>query len=312
MIPHPGNQLNPLRPMRRGGLVLLAAFSVFAGEGLSQPVSAFLDGVRQAAPLRIDGPIPVHHSTGADSRARTLQDMLANAAAFYRERLGVSATLTLAVLDPAAWKTVTNDAVPYGMPFVNEGVMVLPFRQEGAVVDAYMAHANDLPDAVVKAVEGSRRPFATHITEMVDLIGYHEMGHVYVGELGIAPHNRWFSELLATYFAYAFIAERLPSLARTWQIASQSDSHTAPKHRSLADFERLYMGVGADNYVWYQNRFSERVFAVFATDRLEFLRKVKNAFPRQSNEKLTLDQVLERVEKIQPGFKAWAVSLNEM
>jgi hypothetical protein len=199
--------------------------------------------------------------------------------------------------------------VPYGMPFVNQQVMVLPFRQEGAVVSAYMAQANHLPDAVVKAVESSKRPFATHVTEMVDLIGYHELGHLYVGELGIAPHNRWFSELLATYFAYAFIEERHPRLATTWRIVSQSDSLTVPKHRSLADFERLYLGVGADNYVWYQDRFSERVFAVFATQRLEFLRKVRHAFPRPANEKLTLDQVLERVEKIQPGFKAWAESL---
>ena len=187
--------------------------------------------------------------------------------------------------------------------------MVLPFRQEGAVVTGYMANASRLPGDVVRLVDASRRPFAAHVADMVDLVGYHELGHLYVGEWGINPHTRWFSELLATYFGYAFMAERLPDLARTWEIVSRSDGGNTPQHRSLADFERLYTGVGADNYIWYQGRFSERVFAVFATERFDFLRKVKDAFPR-GPEKLAADQLLEQLENIQPGFKAWAASLG--
>jgi hypothetical protein len=236
--------------------------------------------------------------------------MLAKASAFYRERLGVSPPFTLALLDPPAWKAVTGDAVPYGLPFVNPGVMVLPFRQEGAVVSGYMSHASHLPGEVVKLVEASGRPFAAHVADMVDLIGYHELGHLYVVEWGINPHTRWFSELLASYFGYAFMAEVLPDLARTWEIVSRSDAETAPEHRSLADFERLYMGVGADNYIWYQSRFSERVFAIFAMERLDFLRAVRDAFPRRPNERLAPDQLLDQLEKVRPGFKAWAMSLE--
>jgi hypothetical protein len=184
--------------------------------------------------------------------------------------------------------------------------VVLQFRQEGVVVDAYLAHAKALPDVARKAVEASKQPFATHVREMVDLIAYHELGHIYVDEFGIEPHTSWFSELLATYFAYAFIAERRPDLAKTWEIVSLSDSQTTPRHRSLADFERLYLEVGAGNYAWYQGRFSERVFAMPGTDRLEFLRKVKDAFPSQATEKLALEEVLERVETI----SAWLQGLG--
>lgn len=106
------------------------------------------------------------------------------------------------------------------------------------------------------------------------------------------------------------MAERLPDLARTWEIVSRSDGGNTPQHRSLADFERLYSGVGADNYIWYQGRFSERVFALFATERFDFLRKVKDAFPRGSKDKLAPDQLLEQLEKIKPGFKAWAAALE--
>jgi hypothetical protein len=271
---------------------------------------SILDAVRKAAPQRVDGPIPTYVSAGAERRARDLQAMLLQGATFYRQRLGLSPTFTLALLDPGAWKAVTGGAVPYGLPFVDDRVMVLPFRQEGAIVTGYMVHVSSLPEDVMKRVETSRRPFAAHVADMVDLVGYHELGHLYVSDLGIEPHTKWFSELLATYIGYAFMAERLPALARTWEIVSRSDARTTPDHRSLADFERLYLFLGADNYIWYQNRFSERVFTVFAVDRLNFLRKVKDAFPSQRHETLTPAQVLDRLEKIRPGFKAWAMSFD--
>jgi hypothetical protein len=294
-----------------GTLVLIvAALLAMPAHTPGQTTPSILDAVRKAAPQRVDGPIPTYVSPGAEQRARDLQGMLGKSGAFYRERLGLSPSFTLALLDPPAWKAVTSDAIPYGLPFVDERVMVLPFRQEGAIVTGYMSHASRLPEDVIKLVKASRRPFAAHVAEMVDLVGYHELGHLYVSEWRIEPHARWLSELLATYFGYAFMAERLRDKARTWEIVSRSDARAMPEHRSLVDFERLYMSVGADNYIWYQNRFSERVFAVFALERLDFLRKVKDAFPSRPNETLTPDQVLERLETIRPGFKAWAASLE--
>jgi hypothetical protein len=299
-----------MRP--RGILVVLAALLTLATPAPGQPPASLLEAVRTAAPERVEGPIPAHFSPGADQRARALQNVLLDASAFYRDRLGVAPAFTLALLDPAAWKRVAGDGPPYGLPFVTgrPPVMVLPFRQEGAVVTGYMANASRLPGDVVKLIEASGRPFAAHVTDMVDLVGYHELGHLYVVELGINPHTRWFSEMLATYFGYAFMAERLPDLARTWEIVSRSDGGTRPQHRSLADFERLYAGVGADNYIWYQGRFSERVFAIFATEGLDFVRKVKDAFPSEAKDTLAPDQMLERLEKIRPGFNAWAAGLE--
>jgi hypothetical protein len=278
--------------MWRVTLVVLAALLVVPTHTPGQTTPSLLEAVRKAAPPRVDGPIPTHFSPGAEQRAKDLQGVLAKASAFYQERLGLSPTFTLALLDPQAWKSVTGGAVPYGLPFVNGAppVMVMPFRQEGAIVTGYMANASRLPAEVVKLVEASRRPFAAHVADMVDLVGYHELGHLYVGEWGINPHTRWFSELLATYFGYAFLAERLPELARTWEI--------------------VYSGVGADNYIWYQGRFSERVFAIFAIERLDFLRKVKDAFPGPPNERLASDQLLEQLEKVRPGFKEWVRSVE--
>jgi hypothetical protein len=65
---------------KRLELFVLAVLGVIPVDGLSQPAPPFIDGGRVAAPLRFDGPIPVHD--GAEPRARALQNMLANATSF--------------------------------------------------------------------------------------------------------------------------------------------------------------------------------------------------------------------------------------
>jgi hypothetical protein len=50
---------------------------------------------------------------------------------------------------------------------------------------------------------------------LVDLISLHELGHAYSVRLGLRPPrpNKWFSEFLASYFAYAYLREKRPKLA---------------------------------------------------------------------------------------------------
>jgi hypothetical protein len=64
------------------------------------------------------------------------------------------------------------------------------------------------------------------------------------------------------------------------------------------------------NYGWYQCAFDQRVIAVHAQEGVGFLAKAKMAFPK-GGPHLTSDQVLEKLEIIGPGWKAWAVLLNE-
>ena len=77
------------------------------------------------------------------------------------------------------------------------------------------------------------------------------------------------------------------------------------KHTTLADFDRLYFGVGAQNYVWNQARFQEMVRRVYDAQGLNFLRAVREAFAAGDAGPLTPEETLERFEKIYPGFKVW-------
>jgi hypothetical protein len=295
--------------MSRSTLTALAFLVGLVRVATLEQAPSLLDTVREAAPHRLEGAIPAHFSEGAEQRARDLQALLVQEAQFFQDRLGIKTEVTLAVLNPADWKRVAGD-IPYGFPFVRERMVFLPFRQEGIVANGYLRNEPRLPARVRELVRLSGRPFPVHVATMVDLIGFHELGHTYTGDYGIRPHARWLGEMLATYFGYAFMTERRPDLARSFDIVAMSDADIEPKHRSLADFECLYMGVGPENYVWYQGRFAELAAEISRSEGLEFIRKVKAALPREREETLPLDAVLDRLERIRPGFRAWAASLS--
>jgi len=103
-----------------------------------------------------------------------------------------------------------------------------------------------------------------------------------------------------------------PRLAELWDGIVQSAPDVRPDHTSLADFDRLYFGVGPVNYFWYQGTFAARVTEVFAERGLGFLADVRDAFPVGSAAPLSHTEVLARFEAIHPGFVAWAAALEEL
>ena len=101
-----------------------------------------------------------------------------------------------------------------------------------------------------------------------------------------------------------------PSAPRTrplWQEGAEaSRAEPIPTHVSLEDFNRLYFGVGPDNYGWYQGRFQERVAQVQAKSGLGFIRALKSSGAASESD---FAQQLQKLETLEPGFEAWAASL---
>lgn len=114
---------------------------------------------------------------------------------------------------------------------------------------------------------------------------------------------------------------RHPRLADLWKAINELvGSRVTPTHRSLEDFERLYIGVGIENYGWYQAKFQERAARVYDEQKIAFLHKVRATFPRLKEgenpvqsllrEPTPVATVLERLEEITPGFIAWSKRLH--
>jgi hypothetical protein len=287
-----------------------------AADPAGAPAADPSDGLTVAA-LRdlgvetVPGDVPTYHSPGFAHRAATLQRMVEEGRRFFADSLGLLADVNLAVLSEEDWARITP--IPYTIPFFSPGaaLIVLPATTAGPIVDDYLDSQHRLPAARLQQIRDAGFSFEEGAHTMVDLIGYHELGHLYTRAYGIQPPGHWVSEFLATYFAYAFLRRAQPHLAELWDGIVQPAPDTRPAHTSLTDFDRLYFGVGPDNYFWYQGTFAARVSEVFAERGLGFLGAVRDAFPAGTTDPLAGDQALARLEAIQPGFLAWAARLEQ-
>lgn len=154
---------------------------------------------------------------------------------------------------------------------------------------------------------------------MIDFVTIHEFGHI-ANKHYYHPSSTheefpvpWFEELVATYFAYAFVSSTDPQ----WT-ASARENWTAgvkrytPRVLSLDwSFMRSLPGPElARTYGWYQLALNLRVADVYAEHGLGFLRRLKDALPLDSLGTSTTEGLLPRLERIAPGFQRWVDSLQ--
>jgi hypothetical protein len=275
--------------------------------------SKALDKVKSLNTPSLRNKIAVYYSPNFKKRALELHSLIEDATRFYERKLGLKIELSLAVLTRDQWSQVRD--VPYGLPNVSSPphVAFLPATADGVVTADALSLKSNVSLATLKKLKASGYTFEQGAERFVDLIGLHELGHTYSVRLGIGPPrpNKWFSEFLASYFAYAYLREKRPKLATLFYamaviLALESPR---PKYTSLDDFERLE-DIEPKNYGWYQGRFLQRVAHVYEKKGLSFIAEVGKAFPAGEGEVLPIDVVLQRLEKISPGFIEWSKDLR--
>lgn len=284
-------------------LVLILASSIYAQETTLQKVQNLNNPF-------IANKIKVYYSPGYEKRALELRGMIEDAMKFYERKLKVREEVNLAVLSPEQWKQVGLQ-VPYGVPNAGRHIVILPALTDNATTEAMLKLKAGTSAATLEKIKASGFTFEEGAVKSVDLLGLHELGHLYTLAYGINPANKWLNEFLATYFAYSYLSQKHPKLARLWE--AMSDAYVdaiQPKYTSLADFERLYFGVGLDNYGWYQAKLLLKGAQLHKENNLKFLSEVRKAFPQSEKEPIPLEVALERLEKISPGFITWSKDLK--
>ena len=278
-------------------LFLSIAFHVNAGP---------LDEVKRLPVNVIEGEITVYHTEGYEDRALMLGQMLEEAKEFFEQSLGVSADISLAVLDRSHWLQIS---FPYGLPnyFINGGNLVLlpATIDDGVVVSGYLDKSGKASQSVLDKLESHNLTYDDAARRMVDVIGFHELGHIYNWAYELTTHRKWFEEMAASYFAWAYMDARHPELLAVFECVTQTSIDTIdPGFTSFEDLERLRTGVGVENYDWYQAMFIKRVSAIYPEHGLSFIEKAKVSL--ESDRKLTDEELLARLEEIAPGFIQWA------
>ena len=254
----------------------------------------------------------VYYSKGYSERGDLISKQIENAKLFYSDSLNIDVQINIALLDTTDYNSIST-GLPYGLPFVNSGLIFLPADTSvGTVKDMYLPFAGTASDEIISNLENIGLDYETALRRMVDLIGLHELGHVQNGVYGIDARQAWFNEFMASYFGYAYMQNSDPKLAVIWDnITHAGFEGYTPTHVSLDVFNELYIGVGVGDYVWFQNAFQERVREVYSKRGLHFIRLVKEKLLDASFQPKTAVELLETLEEIEPGFLKWAETLKQ-
>ena len=211
--------------------------------------------------------------------------------------LGFDPVLRLLVLSPDDW--AEHAAFPlYGMPHYTErdtiivsagpadfwqGVVRMPdgilTQDQRAEVETVYGTADGKPD----------------MSAFADLIAVHELGHLFHEQVPFAFPRLWLMELFANLCVHAYLAEKEPERVPLWTVLPErmmSLPANRVRHRSLEDFERLYVGVGPENYVWYQFGLAFGASEIYDAAGAGALRRLYRTFETNENE-LTDGQLAE-------------------
>lgn len=294
----------------------LAPLFVLAQEAIKPMKLTNLDRVRNLKLDSIQTSFTAYYSKGYATRAIEMSKRIANDRSFYQDSLMIDVKVILALLDPADNAKAPIAGPPYGMPFVGDDdhMIVMPAdTSTGAVKEAYSPFKKTVSANAVKKLKQAGFTYDDALNTMVDLVALHEIGHTQVSAYGIRTRQPWFAEFMATYVGYAYMHYREPKMATVWDITTHAGYvGYKPKYKTLDVFNKLYIKVGSDNYVWYQNAFSERIRDVFSKKGLSFIRLVREKLADKTFKPATAQELLIVLEKIEPGFIKWADSLNNV
>ena len=180
----------------------------------------------------------------------------------------------------------------------------------GLVREGYAPYERTAPPRLVARLASVGETYAAALPVMFDAMALHEIGHLQVEAYGLDTKQPWFNEMAATYLAYAFMRVKAPAMALAWDVVTEAarEGYT-PAHTSLDDFDQLYLGVGFENYGWYQNTFQDRVRVLYDLYGLDFIRGAKERLGRDPSwTPETAAELVGALEEVAPGFVAWSAA----
>ena len=298
-------------------IALLAAHTAIASQKPVTFESSRLERVRALRDPFIDGAVPTYYTPGYERRARALQDFFTRELQFAHSRMQFRLAVSLAVLDAAQYR-LTEHQIPYPTPSCtgDPPVAMMPVNWIGG--PDVLPREEDAPDTVRRAVAEHHLQWSDAGNRAYDLWGGHELGHAILEAYGINPGTRWLNELVASYVLYAYLASAYPDQLWLIDVLEVGGRPNRPqKFVSLADLESNYLLIAVDdprNYLWYQAQFFEQIKKTYARHGTGLLRSLRRVFPDRNYKFASLGtaETLRRLDTIDPGFSAWARTLESM
>ncbi len=281
----------------------------------AQSQSPTLDAVTALKLPKQPGDVRLYYSACCRQRAMEVQSALEGCLHFYKEKLGVQVHLVAAVLDKSDYDrvigTTPNPTAPYGMAGVSDArhIALIPATDDGIITKNLLAARN------LATPETLNRLHLVHLTYEQAARRYilhaplHELGHTLEYGYGIHAPTHWFDELLAHYIAYAYEKAKRPTTASI--VEAFTTLAVPPRtYTSLEDFESHYNKMDTANFTWYHRQFQARVIEIYTQQGVDFLTKMKAEFGAATSGEMSTTELLSKLERISPGFRAWAIGFS--
>jgi hypothetical protein len=266
-------------------ILLLVALIVFCSIAKAQN----LESVKALNTPSLSGQtVSVFYSDKYRERAVKLQAALEKGNSYFKEKLSVENNLLyLTVFDADDYKKL-RAMQPYGLPFVtgNPPIVFLPATSDGAVAMQSRPLFENLPPEISRKLKEMGYDIKTAIDTSVDLIGFHELGHLYALKLGI--HTKiakvfWLKEFLATYLAYSYLVKNEPKSAELWRLMSGVLVNSwKPDNQSLREMEKVSFS-DPKAYSWYQSKIVLKTVDVYKSQKLNFVKRLKKFVKNKEN-----------------------------
>jgi hypothetical protein len=253
--------------------------------------------LNRPALLDLEGyPFPVLFSDGARGRAERVAERCRRANDYLQGVLEFAPRFRLLVRSPEDWAGYAAFPV-YGMPHhgggdIFVGTTTAEFFQ--GIVGMLDGVLDDEARTEMERVYGTLdgRPDAS---EFADLLVVHELAHLFHVQVPFEFPRLWLMELFANLCLYAYVAEAEPAqlpVLNSWPASMKVLPTARVRHRFLEDFEKLYVGVGPENYGWYQLMLTAAARDIYDAAGTDALRRMYRTFSAQSGE-MTEQRLLE-------------------
>jgi len=242
------------------------------------------------------GRVEYYFDAPDQARAQVLASLVNDAAAEFERELDLRFDLSLAALGPDHWFS-EFPGVPYAVPWASipERLLLLPSSLSQGVL---ITGPNALADR--------RR---------VDFVALHEYGHIaakeYFRPTAAEPYTpvSWFEELIATYFAYSYVAGAEPewgsAVRAEW--SSQIEAFTPPVLSLDWRFMNSLPGPELSRtYGWYQFVLNKRAAELYDRHGVALLPRLKAALSWRDASGWTPAGLLKALDGVTPELASWA------
>ena len=257
---------------------------------------------------------PTYYSPGAKERALELAEIATNCVHYIDEFYENKVQNRLLVLNEENW--TKRIEYPYGLIAGRKNYLWYPtVKNDNPVFQEMVPYYENSPDGLRqelhKLLKSRDSPYLFALLRWWEVLMVHEYTHNYNRENGVDIKLNWFDELFCDYFTYAYLKryeKTNPVDLGLFELVSKImyfGGRDIVKHRSIEDFEELYIRVGAANYCWYHGWFNVGVMSLFEVYGEGFIEKVIALYQSESGFDSSSEELVMRLNTELDGFQNW-------